>query len=147
MGQDDTGHTERPGLSSKLLSPQTISFSRTSVLSSVVPYLRRLEIGDDMPAHHKSPLLTLRLSSPSFLDSTVTDDITKEPLYIIKTIDTSTTIRRADPWEGNTKTADINWPGNAPAKGKGVSDGTLIQMRGVQWKGSETLLSKSTIRR
>lgn len=147
MGQDDIGHTERPGPSSKLLSPQAINFSRASVLSSVVPYLRRLEIGDEMPAHQKSPLLTLRLSSPSFLDSTVNDDITKEPLYIIRTTDTSTTIRRADPWEGNTKTADINWPRNAPAKGKGVSDGILIQMRGVRWKGSETLLRRSTIRR
>lgn len=123
-----------------------MNFSRAS-LSSVVPYLRRLEISDEVPAVQKSPLLTLRLSSPSFLDSSVTDDITKDPLYIIKTTDTSTSIRRDDPWQGNTKTADINWPKRAPAKGKGVSDGILIQMRGVRWKGSETLLRKPTIRR
>jgi hypothetical protein len=147
MRPDDIGRRERPGSSSKLSPPQAGHSSRSSVLSSVVPYLRRLDVGEDMPAHQKSPLLTLRLSSPSFLDSIVNDDITKEPLYYIKTVGTSTTIRRADPWEGNTKTADINWPGSAPAKGKGISDGILIQMRGARWKGSETLLRRSTLLR
>ncbi|KAF9467465.1 hypothetical protein BDZ94DRAFT_1040410 [Collybia nuda] len=146
IGVDSIGSTERPEPSSKLSPPQVVNTSRSSVLSSVVPYLRRLDIGDDMFGHQKVPLLTLRLSSPSFLDSFVNDDITKDPLYIIKTVGTSTTIRRADPWVGNTKTADIDWPQNAPAKGKGVSDGILIQMRGARWKGGETLLRRSTMR-
>ncbi|KAF8070042.1 hypothetical protein FPV67DRAFT_1413320, partial [Lyophyllum atratum] len=139
----DALRTGRPASSSKF-SAHAGASSRVSVLSSVVPYLRRMD-SDDTPAHQKSPLLTLKLSSPSFLDSNVTDDVTEQPLYTIKTIGVTTTIKRADPWDGDTKTAEIKWPRTAPAKGKGVSDGVFIQMRGIRWQGSEALLRRGTI--
>ncbi|GLB36963.1 hypothetical protein LshimejAT787_0400140 [Lyophyllum shimeji] len=138
----DSTRNGRPGSSSKF--PSHAGPSRTSVLSSVVPYLRRLD-GDETPAHQKTPLLTLKLSSPSFLDSYVTDDVTEQPLYTISTVGTTTTIKRADPWDGDTKTAEIKWPKTPPAKGKGISDGVSIQMRGIRWQGSETLLRRGTI--
>ncbi|KAG5642754.1 hypothetical protein DXG03_002235 [Asterophora parasitica] len=127
-------------------APQAGPSSRTSVLSSVVPYLRRIDI-NGLTAHQKVPLLTLKLSSPSFLDSVVTDDATKQPLYTIRTSGVLTKITRADPWDRETKTAEIQWPRSAPAKGKGTSDGVLIQMRGLRWKGSETFLRRGSILR
>lgn len=142
---DVPGEPSRTGrtIPSKFSSSQLGSTSRVSVLSSVVPYLRRQDHEDAQ----KQPLLTLKLSASSFLDSAVNDDITEQPLYVIRTIGTSTTIKRADPWDGDTKTAEIKWPKNAPAKGKGMSDEVLIHMRGVRWKGSETLLRRGTILR
>ncbi|KAF5386250.1 hypothetical protein D9615_002634 [Tricholomella constricta] len=140
----DSIRSGRPGSSSKFSTSQPGPSSRTSVLSSVVPYLRRMD-GDDSPAHHKQPLLTLKLSSSTFLDSFVTDDVTEQPLYTIRTVGITTTIKRADPWDGDTRTAEIKWPKTAPAKGKGISDGVLIQMRGLRWKGSETLLKRGSI--
>lgn len=137
---------DRSASSSKLFSPPAGPSSRVSMLASVVPYFRRFD-GDDSPAQQKLPLLTLQLSSPSFLDSFVTDDVTDQPLYTMKTVGTTTTIKRADPWDGDTKTAELRWPKIPPEKGKGVSDGVLVQMRGVRFKGSETLLRRGHILR
>lgn len=119
-----------------------------SALSSVVfPYIRRLDISDDMFARpQKNPLLTLKLSSILFLDSVVNDDLTRHPLYTIKTVGTSTVITRSDPWEGVSKTAEIKWPRTPPVKGKGKeSDGILVHMAGDRWKSSEALLKSGSI--
>lgn len=128
-------------LASSLYPPRaSFSSSRTSVLS----YLRR----DEMPVHHKTPLLTLKLSSPSFLDSAITDDITRQSLYAISTSGTSTTVMRSDPWEGLTTSAEIRWPRVLPAKGKARdSDGVLVQMRGGRWIGGESLLRPGSLLR
>ncbi|KAM6501661.1 hypothetical protein JOM56_001638 [Amanita muscaria] len=86
--------------------------------------------------HHndKTPLLTVRLSSPSFLNTVVEDEM-RLSLYTIKTAGNLTTVMRSDPWDGATKTADIRWPENAAAlKGKGKkSSGVQVQMRGQRW--------------
>ncbi|PFH45710.1 hypothetical protein AMATHDRAFT_71190 [Amanita thiersii Skay4041] len=116
--------------------------SRLSVLPSVkLPSLRRLDTSEGSPNHGKPPLLTLKLSNPSFLDSTVQDE-TRHVLYTIRTTSNNTAVMRSDPWVGTTKTADIKWPENLPvSKGKGKgTEGVQIQMRGTRWKGCETLL-------
>ncbi|KAG5651867.1 hypothetical protein H0H81_007114 [Sphagnurus paluster] len=43
--------------------------------------------------------------------------------------------------------AEIQWPTTAPAKGKGMSDGVFIEMRGLHWKGSETFLRRGALLR
>ncbi|KAG5352991.1 hypothetical protein C0989_011501 [Termitomyces sp. Mn162] len=123
--------------SSKLAPTSSTLSSRASMLASVVPMLRRHP--DDI---QKIPLLTLKLSSTSFLDTTVIDDVIHQPLYTIKTVGPTTTIKRADLWDGDTKTAEIRWSRTIPQKGKNISDGVLIQMRGMRWKGSETFLKR-----
>ncbi len=122
---------------------------RMSVLAAIkLPYLRRLEIGPTAYTH-KAPLLTLKLSSHSFLDSALKDDLSSRPLYTIQTVGVTTTIIRADPWDGSTKTADIKWPKVLPAKrkGKNVPDYVLVQLKGSRWKGSESFLKPSTSRK
>ncbi|KAG6916025.1 hypothetical protein DXG01_008794 [Tephrocybe rancida] len=135
----DAGRSDRSATAKSTIAP-TASSSRVSVLASVVPMLRRH--ADDV---QKSPLLTLKLSASSFLDASVTDSATEQPLYTMKTLGPTTTIKRADPWDGDTKTAEIRWSRTVPAKGKSVSDGVVIQMRGIRWKGSETLLKRGTM--
>ncbi|EGO00174.1 hypothetical protein SERLA73DRAFT_160158 [Serpula lacrymans var. lacrymans S7.3] len=99
--------------------PSTVTPS-CSAPSSIFPYLHRLDIGDDMyPRRQKMPLLTLELSSLSFLDSVAIDDVTGKPLYAVETVGSSTTIWRSDPWDGMTKAADIRWPKELHIKGKG----------------------------
>ncbi|KAF8223273.1 hypothetical protein L208DRAFT_1381515 [Tricholoma matsutake] len=121
--------------------------ARSSVFASVVPKLRRLDISDDMLTRPKLPLLTLKLSSLSFLNSVVNDEFHEEPLYVMKTLGSSTSIERADPRGENAKTitADIKWPRAIPNSSKGVSDGILIQLRGARWKGGETLLRRGAL--
>ncbi|KAF9010731.1 hypothetical protein BDQ17DRAFT_1421073 [Cyathus striatus] len=120
--------------------------SRTSLLPSVkIPYLRRFESRKHPPPITQQPLLTLKLSSPSFLDSFVKDDLSKLPLYTIRTSGTSTTIIRNNDYTGEMKTAEITWPkALPPTKDKGASDGVLIRLRGERWKGGETLLKHAS---
>lgn len=72
--------------------------------------LRRLKSPENaatQPAHH--PLMTLRLSSPSFLDAVVHDGSSDNPLYVIDTNDNLTKVRRSDS-RGFIKVCGIRWP-------------------------------------
>jgi hypothetical protein len=91
--------------------------------------------------------LTLKLSSPSFLDSNVNDGLSDNPLYTIKTGSTSTTVLRYDPWAGNTEIADIRWPQRMPLKGKGKEDlqGVIVQVSGGEAKAVEQFLKFGTL--
>jgi hypothetical protein len=114
------------------------------VLPSVLPHRRRSASGEDML--QKSPLLTLKLSSPSFLDSEINEDLSRNPIYVIRTQGTSTTITRSDPWEGSTKTAEVKWPKDVPVKGKGKdNDGVLVQMKGGRWESGFSLLRPGSL--
>ncbi|KXN90788.1 hypothetical protein AN958_03442 [Leucoagaricus sp. SymC.cos] len=118
-----------------------------SVLASVkLPSLRRSDPGDAQCTTHKSPLLTLKLSSHSFLDCTLKDDSSTRPFYTIRTNGMTTTIVRADPWTQSTKTADIKWPKTVPGKNKGkdIPDGILVQLQDSRWKGGDSFLKPST---
>ncbi|KAG6864947.1 hypothetical protein C0991_006176 [Blastosporella zonata] len=135
----DAGRSYRPG-TAKSSTTSTSSSSRASVLASVVPMLRR-HVDDAQ----KPPLLTLIFSATSLLNTSIMDDVTEQPLYTIKTFGPTTTIKRADPWDGDTKTAEIRWSRTVPSKGKNASDGVSIHMRGIRWRGSETLLKRGTM--
>ncbi|KAJ8076385.1 hypothetical protein PM082_000806 [Marasmius tenuissimus] len=130
--------------------------SRSSLIpSAVLPYLRRLDISDvnDMQPAHNDPLLTLTLSSPSFLDSTVQDSNSSFPLYKIKTEGAQTEVSRSDDWGTTSKTASIKWPKHlhkhSPKhKGKSKSfDDVQVQMRGGRWKSLDSFLPQSTPRK
>ncbi|KIK69098.1 hypothetical protein GYMLUDRAFT_67793 [Collybiopsis luxurians FD-317 M1] len=136
---------QRPGSSQSM---DNSKLSRASVLpSAVFPYLRRLDTGPDfIPSTHKDPLLVFTLSSQSFLDTKVKDDLSRLPLYTISTLGTSTRIFRADPWNGDTKTAEIHWPVLDPGKGKGKElDGVSIQVRNGREKPAGTFLRPGSI--
>ncbi|KAF8893576.1 hypothetical protein BD779DRAFT_1467893 [Infundibulicybe gibba] len=96
-----------------------------------------------MPAHDKSPLVTLRLSSQSFLDAELKNGLTGRSLYTIKTAGPYSTIVCNDSPDASTKLAEIKWPKVPPPprarKGK-ETDGVIIHMKGVRWNGGETLL-------
>ncbi|KAJ3866707.1 hypothetical protein EV359DRAFT_79324 [Lentinula novae-zelandiae] len=121
--------------------------SRASVLPSVVlPYLRRLDLGDTSGLPLKDPMLVLKLSSQSFLDSDVKDDISRVPLYTIRTNGTQTSVVRSDPWNGNTAIAEVEWPILDPSKAKGKQlDGVTIQMRSGRQKQADTFLRPGSI--
>jgi hypothetical protein len=67
--------------------------------------------GDKAPTHHKSPLLGLKLSSNSFLDSSLQDDLSAATVYTIKTTEASTSVLRYNGNEDNPlEIAAIDWP-------------------------------------
>ncbi|KZP34474.1 hypothetical protein FIBSPDRAFT_1035521 [Athelia psychrophila] len=101
--------------------------------SAIFPYLRKGESSDAFPSSkQKNPLLTLKLSSPSFLDSTVSDGLSDNALYTVKTTSTCTTVLRNDPWEGTNKVADIRWAKKSAMKGKSRDSlqGSVVEMIG-----------------
>ncbi|KAG2055385.1 hypothetical protein BDR06DRAFT_996083 [Suillus hirtellus] len=114
----------------------------TSNPSAIFPYLHRLEIRDDMASRRQQrPLLVLKLSSPSFLDSVATDLVAETPLYSVETVGSSTTIWRSDPWDASVKIADICWPKDLPLKGKGRdTHGAIIQMSEPRWRDTDNYL-------
>lgn len=143
-----SGHRNFP----PALSSDSVASSLTRVSSfsasriSVIPYLRRLDIGDDNSTHQKTPLLTLNLSSPSYLDSLVYDDASRHPVYTITTQGTSTVVSRTNSWEGTTRAADIKWPNLLPVRGKGrESNSVLVQMKGSSWKCGAAFLRAGTL--
>ena len=138
-------------LSNQLSEPRV---SRSSLIpSAVLPYLRRLDISDvnDMQPAHNDPLLTLTLSSLSFLDSTVQDSCSSFPLYKIKTEGTLTEVSRSDDWGTTSQTASIKWPKhlhkhNHKHKGKTKSsDDVQLQIRGGKWKSLDTFMPQRCV--
>ncbi|KIM83210.1 hypothetical protein PILCRDRAFT_819446 [Piloderma croceum F 1598] len=122
--------------------------SSASTPSTIFPYLRRLDIREDRSSRQqKNPLLTLKLSSSSFLDSKVHDGLSDNPLYTIETGSTSTSVLRYDPWEGHTKVADIRWPERMPIRGKGKESlqGVAVEMNGSRTKAVEQFLKHGTL--
>lgn len=121
----------------------------TSNPSAIFPYLHRLEIRDDMASRRQQrPLLVLKLSSPSFLDSVATDLVAETPLYSVETVGSSTTIWRSHPWDrdASVKIADICWPKNLPLKGKGRdTHGAIIQMGDPPWKDTDNYLKYGSL--
>ncbi|KAJ7680632.1 hypothetical protein DFH06DRAFT_425076 [Mycena polygramma] len=145
-------HSERKSFSSTRLDARPPHSSRASVISSVFrdlpASLRRSEtVSDDMgPAHQKPVLVTLKLSSQSFLDSVIKDDGSRDPLYVIRTKGTSTSVLRSDPWDGHTKTAEIKWPKVIPTKGKTKETlGVLVQLSDGRWQSGDTILKPGTM--
>ena len=61
-------------------------------------------------------LLTLRLSSPSFLETILTDN--GRPVYSTETYGNTTSLSRCDSYSGLTLVANLNWPEHSSPKGK-----------------------------
>jgi len=139
------GRSNSAADSSVAPSTHSLTISRTPILPMVklpLGSLRRRHDAVEPPVHTKSPLLTLKLSSRSFLDSTVGDGVLKGPLYEIKTVGTVTTVLMNDDKRSSVQTASIKWPRVLPTKtvGKGYTDGVQIQLKGVRYLGGEMLL-------
>ncbi|KAG2135504.1 hypothetical protein DEU56DRAFT_394576 [Suillus clintonianus] len=130
-----------------LTSSSPVPGPSTSNPSAIFPYLHRLEIRDDMASRRQQrPLLVLKLSSPSFLDSVATDLVAETPLYSVETVGSSTTVWRSDPWGASVKIADICWPKELPLKGKGRdTHGALIQMGDPRWKDTDSYLKYASL--
>lgn len=97
--------------------------------------------GDKTPTHHKSPLLSLKLSSRSFLDSSIADNLS-EPIYAIKTVDASTTVLRCGGKGQSLYIAMIKWPGvvSTNAARKDDKNFPLIKMRDCHWNEGPVFL-------
>jgi hypothetical protein len=137
-----SGIRSGPSSSSALPSQSFSSTSRMSILPSVrIPLMRRSE-NDDPPSHSKEPLLTIKLSSLSFLDSSVLEITSQSTIYTISTTGTSTTVLRNDARRGSVKTAVIKWPRVLPTKqsGKDSTECVLVQMKGSRWDLGDTVL-------
>lgn len=110
-----------------------------SSTSAVFPSLRKLDLPTDQS--HESPLLTLNLSAPSFLDAVVKDEFSDSPLYIIETHRDRTGIYRCE--AGNISgVAKIQWPSRSKmisANAVALS-GVTVQMHGGKWRPVEDFL-------
>jgi hypothetical protein len=110
--------------------------------------LRRLKSTDAATSKAKQqthlPLMTLRLSSPSFLDSVVHDGSSDNPLYVIDTDDNVTKVRRSDP-KGFVKVCCVRWPTDpirSSHKNKDLSGVEVAFGRGT-WKAADDFLGYS----
>ncbi|KZT29129.1 hypothetical protein NEOLEDRAFT_1167149 [Neolentinus lepideus HHB14362 ss-1] len=112
---------------------------RTNSSSSVFPF----RLSFDSSKIQRDPLLTLTLSTPSFLDTAITDELTNKPVYVIETSGRTTSILRANTAQGGyIKAASIRWPN--PEKGKGKKKASindiLVRIGKSSWLGSEEFL-------
>jgi hypothetical protein len=99
--------------------------------------------GDKPPTHHKLPLLGLKLSSNSFLDSSLEDDLSATTVYTIKTIEASTTVFRYGNEDNPLEIATINWPG-AVSTNEAKEDSPLIKMKDRRWSRGPVFLSSGS---
>ncbi|KAI0775821.1 hypothetical protein BD413DRAFT_602983 [Trametes elegans] len=91
------------------------------------------------PPSKPRPLLALKLSGSSFLDTIIRDDKTKDPLYILETTRELTVVYRLDhPRDEPVKAATVQWPLH-PVRIKGKS-GRTVQFGNGSWRESEDLL-------
>ena len=120
--------------------PTRSSIRPVDHLQVTMPSLRWWD-GDKTPTHHKLPLLGLKLSSNSFLDSTLEDDLSAATVYTIKTTEASTTVLRYGN-EGNPlEIATINWPGALfTNEGREDDNPPSIKMKDCCWSEGPVFL-------
>lgn len=116
-------------------------------VSSKSSVLRRFKSADstapEQPESH--PLMTLRLSSPSFLDSVVHDGSSDNPLYVIDTDDNVTKVRRSDP-KGFINVSRVRWPaGIQKLSSRKIKDlaGVEVAFGKGTWKPANEFLGTS----
>ncbi|EDR12036.1 uncharacterized protein LACBIDRAFT_314162 [Laccaria bicolor S238N-H82] len=131
-------------------STSTLSSSLSSRFSASVrlPYRRRRGgvVDDNHPGHEKLSLLSLSLSSPSFLESVVKDNRSDKPVYTIQTSECTTSVIRTDAHNASVNVACIKWPKTLPTrvKGKEATSGVLLQMKGTWWNDGDNFLRPPT---
>ncbi|KAA1471728.1 hypothetical protein DENSPDRAFT_880719 [Dentipellis sp. KUC8613] len=91
-----------------------------------------------------SSLITLKLSSPSFIDSVVHDDLSDNPLYVIETVDNITKIRRSDA-KGFITVARVRWTPNARSSSRRSKEveGPHVSLGSGSWKHADEFLTYS----
>ncbi|KAH8995227.1 hypothetical protein EDB86DRAFT_1182533 [Lactarius hatsudake] len=139
--QFQAGTSFTPSLAGRLKSSPSAS-STSSVL-------RRLKSPDPATSSQSStnPLMTLRLSSPSFLDSVVHDGSSENPLYVIDTDDNVTKVRRSDP-KGFVNVSRVRWPTNLHKssfrKNKDLTGVEVVFGKG-HWKPADEFLGYGSL--
>ena len=121
------------------------TFRQFPLFSTTFPSLRRLASRKaTVTAAPSPPLLVLTFSSTSFLDSTIYDQRTLEPLYDLSTSNAATTIARSRAWESAVNAADIRWPLTQTTKTKGKPlKWVLVQIGSSPWKSGWDVLRTS----
>ena len=122
-------------------APRT-TFRQFPLFSATFPSLRRLASRRaTVTAAPSPPLLVLTFSSTSFLDSTVYDQRTQQPLYVLNTSSGATTVMRSRAWERSVTAADIRWPLTQPAETKGKHlKWVLVQIGSCPWRSGWDVL-------
>ena len=93
------------------------------------------------PTHHKSPLLGLKLSSKSFLNTSLEDDLSATTVYTIKTTEASTAVLRYGNENNPLDIATINWRGTASTSEAREDDNPpLIKMKDCRWSEGPVFL-------
>ncbi|KZT71813.1 hypothetical protein DAEQUDRAFT_763642 [Daedalea quercina L-15889] len=103
---------------------------------------RSKSLANTRSSAEQPPLLTVKLSGPSFLDTVIRDTVTKDSLYIIETSRDLTHVYRLDASRREAgKAASIQWPQTVSqsSKGKGRS-GKSIQISSGSWRDAEDFL-------
>lgn len=89
---------------------------------------------DKTPTHHKLPLLGLNLTSNSFLDSSLKDDLSATTVYTIKTTEASTTVLRYGNGDDPVEIATINWLGGVSTnETREGHNPPLVKMKDCRW--------------
>ena len=107
--------------------------------SAIFPRLRKLDLPSEQSL--ESPILTLTLSGPSFLDVVIKDEFSDSPLYIIETHRDRTSIYRSET-ENISGVAKVQWPSRSKmisANAVALS-GISVQMHGGRWRPAEEFL-------
>ena len=93
------------------------------------------------PTHHKSPLLGLKLTSKSFLNTSLEDDLSATTVYTIKTTEASTSVLRYGNEDSPLEIATINWPGAISTNDTREDDNPpLIKMKDCRWSEGPVFL-------
>ncbi|KAI0316512.1 hypothetical protein OF83DRAFT_1084227 [Amylostereum chailletii] len=122
---------------------------KTAPPPSGFPSFRRLSTDPVLSSSSSSsssalPILSLTLSSPSFLDSVVHDGVSDNPLYVIETEANLTKIRRSDA-KGFINVARVRWREDPAffSKSKKELSGVLLAFGKGQWKPADEFLGYS----
>ena len=93
------------------------------------------------PTHHKFPLLGLKLSSKSFLDTSLEDDLSATTVYTVNTTKASTSVLRYGNDDSPLEIATINWPGAVSTIDAREDDIIpLVKMKDCRWSEGPVFL-------
>lgn len=122
--------------------PKTAPATNNNSHHSTFPSLLRFT-SETSAAPEPEPLITLKLSSPSFLESVVHDDLSANPLYVIETQDNTTKIRRTDT-KGLINVSRVRWKENAKSSRRSRElVGIQVAFGKGPWKPAEEFLGYS----
>ncbi|KAI0032258.1 hypothetical protein K488DRAFT_70801 [Vararia minispora EC-137] len=130
--------------SSRSYRPKTAPGGSTSVFPAFRKQSADGSFSSPSTSSASPPIITLKLSSISFLDSVIHDGISDNPLYVIETEVNHTKIRRSDP-KGFINVARVLWRENTNYFSRSKKDlsGTQLAFGKGQWKPADEFLGFS----